>query len=48
MPGKPFADVLAKPSAQLDRSRHVLLVFTETRVLEETNTSSGKGDDRGG
>jgi len=48
MPGKPFAEVLAKPSAQLDRSRHVLLVFTETRVLEETNTSSGKGDDRGG
>ncbi|MBB3169167.1 rod shape-determining protein MreC [Simiduia aestuariiviva] len=26
-PGKPFADVLAKPRAQLNRSRHVLLVF---------------------
>ena len=26
-PGKPFADVLAKPKAQLNRSRHVLLVF---------------------
>ena len=47
-PGKPFAEVLAKPNAQLDRSRHVLLVFTESRVSEETNTSSGKGDDRGG
>ena len=47
-PGKPFAQVLAKPNAQLDRSRHVLLVFTETRVLEETNTSTGKIGDRGG
>ncbi|UTA49627.1 rod shape-determining protein MreC [Simiduia sp. 21SJ11W-1] len=26
-PGKPFADVIAKPRAQLNRSRHVLLVF---------------------
>jgi rod shape-determining protein MreC len=26
-PGKPFADVLARPKAQLNRSRHVLLVF---------------------
>ena len=47
-PGKSFAEVLAKPNAQLDRSMHVLLVFTESRVSEETNTSSGKGDDRGG
>jgi rod shape-determining protein MreC len=47
-PGKPFAVVLAKPNAQLDRSRHVLLVFTESRVSEETNTSSVKGDDQGG
>ena len=28
-PGKPFAKVMATPSARLDRSRHVLLVFTE-------------------
>ena len=28
-PGKPFLEVNAKPSAQLERSRHVLLVFTE-------------------
>ena len=27
-PGKPFARVQAIPSAALDRSRHVLLVFT--------------------
>ena len=47
-PGKPFADVLAKPNAQLDRSSHVLLVFTEPRVSEETGASSGIGDDRGG
>ena len=47
-PGKPFADVIAKPNAQLDRSSHVLLVFTEPRVSEETGASLGKGDDRGG
>jgi len=47
-PGKPFAEVLAKPNAQLDRSRHVLLVFTENRVLEETNASLGNHGDRGG
>jgi len=47
-PGKPFAEVLAKPSAQLGRSRHVLLVFTESRVAEDANVTSGKGDDRGG
>ena len=47
-PGKPFADVTAKPNAQLDRSSHVLLVFTEPRVSEETGASLGKGDDRGG
>ncbi|MCB1675079.1 MAG: rod shape-determining protein MreC [Halioglobus sp.] len=29
-PGQPFARVLATPSAALDRSRHVLLVFTGT------------------
>ncbi len=27
-PGQPFADILARPSAALDRSRHVLLVFS--------------------
>ncbi|MEX2489035.1 MAG: rod shape-determining protein MreC, partial [Pseudomonadales bacterium] len=29
--GEPFAEVSATPSAQLDRSRHVLLVFTGNR-----------------
>ena len=47
-PGKPFAEVSAKPNAQLDRFRHVLLVFTESRVAEEANATTGKGDDRGG
>lgn len=28
-PGKPFARVVARPEAQLNRSRHVLLVFSE-------------------
>ena len=30
-PGKPFAQVYAKPMAQLNRSRHVLLVFEKER-----------------
>jgi|TARA_B100000315_G_scaffold182629_1_gene171544 rod shape-determining protein MreC len=34
-PGKPFAIVKAKPSALLDRSRHVLLLFTEDRLVQE-------------
>lgn len=54
-PGKPFAEVTAIPTAQLDRSRHVLLVFTESReqpipdVLDENQAPAGpdqtdKGD----
>jgi rod shape-determining protein MreC len=31
-PGRPFAIVTAVPSALLDRSRHVLLVFTEDKL----------------
>ncbi len=31
-PGKPFADVTASPSALLDRTRHVLLVFNDEQV----------------
>ena len=46
-PGKPFAEVTAIPTAQLDRSRHVLLVFTESREQPESATadqeSSGTG-----
>ena len=30
-PGKPFALVTASPSALLDRSRYVLLVFTDDK-----------------
>lgn len=33
-PGKPFAEITAKPLARLDRSRNVLLVFSESRVVE--------------
>jgi rod shape-determining protein MreC len=28
-PGEPFATVIARPAAQLDRSRHILLVFND-------------------
>lgn len=31
-PGKPFATVVAKPKAHMNRSRHVLLVFSRDRV----------------
>tara|TARA_B100000446_G_scaffold40601_3_gene36249 strand:+ start:1785 stop:2594 length:810 start_codon:yes stop_codon:yes gene_type:complete len=31
-PGKPFARVVARPQAQLNRSRHVLLVFSGARA----------------
>ncbi len=34
-PGEPFATATATPSALLDRSRHVLLVFTEGQMLSE-------------
>jgi len=33
-PGQPFARILARPTAALDRSRHVLLVFTAGRGRE--------------
>lgn len=34
-PGEPFASVVARPAAQLDRSRHVLLVFNEQNQLQQ-------------
>ncbi len=34
-PGQAFARVIARPSAALDRSRHVLLVFTTAAVRED-------------
>ena len=33
-PGKPFAEVRAKPLAELDRSRNVLLVFSDRPAAE--------------
>ncbi len=44
-PGRPFAIVTAVPSALLDRSRHVLLVFTEKELARIPEVSSD-GDGR--
>ena len=41
-PGRPFAEVAARPSAYLDRTRHVLLVFTEDRLAGEASRN-GRG-----
>jgi len=38
-PGQPFAQVLAKPSAYLDRSRYVLLVFSMESELPSVMAS---------
>jgi len=43
-PGRPFAEVTATPSALLERSRHVLLVFAEERLApkpEESDDGNG-------
>jgi len=40
-PGEPFAIVSAKPQAQLDRSRYVLLVFSRESKLPEVVTKEG-------
>ena len=45
-PGLPFAIVTATPTAQLDRSRNLLLVFEEVQPLEQAPPSDG--DDVGG
>ena len=34
-PGEPFANVVARPAANLDRSRHVLLVFSDQTTAGE-------------
>ena len=45
-PGKPFAEVRARPMAKLDRSRNVLLVFGNVASIEAPNpTAGGDGDD---
>ena len=43
-PGRPFAVVTATPSALLDRSRHVLLVFTEEKLAKVSELKQGGGD----
>lgn len=39
-PGKPFATVRAKPTAFLDRSRHLVLVFPENKETAKNKTSA--------
>ena len=47
-PGKPFAEVTAKPNAQLRSSRLVLLVFSESIVQKRSNSYFQNGRDVGG
>lgn len=42
-PGQPFAQVEVRPKAQLNRSRHVLLVFSETEYQRSKVGDSGFG-----
>lgn len=42
-PGEPFVTATALPSAQLDRSRHVLLVFTERKPKGLQSSDAVKG-----
>jgi rod shape-determining protein MreC len=46
-PGEPFAFVKAKPAAYLDRSRHVLLVFSKASKLPDI-TFSAESKESGG
>lgn len=39
-PGQPFAQILARPSAALDRSRYVLLVFVESTSADEPESGA--------
>lgn len=39
-PGRPFADVVATPMAELNRNRHVLLVFDRHHVSERADDSA--------
>ncbi len=47
-PGQPFATVKAKPSAALNRSRHVLLVFTRAKQRGEVAGEGTNTGNRGG
>ena len=44
-PGKPFLDIVVRPSARLDRSRHVLLVFASgfSSTDDEPADANGSG-----
>ncbi len=41
-PGRPFAEVRATPTAQLDRTRHVLLVFSESRNSARSDAAAAE------
>lgn len=43
-PGQAFAKVIAKPRAQMDRSRHVLLVFGDSREASNPAIVRGSAD----
>lgn len=47
-PGKPFATVTAKPMAELNRNRHVLLVFDRHGAVEEAGDQAAAGSTGGG
>jgi rod shape-determining protein MreC len=47
-PGKPFATVIATPSAHLERSREVLLVWTLDSDYMENDQASGRSDGESG
>ena len=48
--GEAFAQVQVRPSAQLDRSRHVLVLFESTPEVEAADAATGEllDLDRGG
>lgn len=42
-PGQPFVRVLARPTAHLNRTRHVLLVFTEEQLADRVGRNGSSG-----
>jgi rod shape-determining protein MreC len=51
-PGRPFAQIIARPTAQLDRSREILLIITSpatiTRRLEQVEENQSSPDEAPG
>ncbi|MDT8427510.1 MAG: rod shape-determining protein MreC [Pseudomonadales bacterium] len=45
-PGQPFATIKARPLAQLDRTRHVMLVIQDETAMETTAVSAQAMDDK--